>query len=102
MINGIGSMPLQAAQAAPKQLFAQTGASELSKQFGGFLTEAMDKLNEQQARVNSLDQQFVTGQTSDVHQLMIATEKASLGLELTVQIRNKAVEAYQEIMRTQL
>ena len=45
---------------------------------------------------------FEAGQLPDVHQLLIAAEKSSINLELTVQFRNKVIEAYQEIMRTQI
>ena len=38
----------------------------------------------------------------DLHTAMIAVQKASLALELTLQVRNKAIESYQEIMRMQL
>jgi flagellar hook-basal body complex protein FliE len=79
-----------------------TGESEVAKSFGTFLNNAIDDLNEQQQTVDQLNQQFVKGELSDVHQLTIASEKASLGLQLAVQVRNKAVEAYQEIMRMQV
>lgn len=77
-------------------------AAEVSDQFGKFLNNAMADLNEQQITVDKLNNGFVKGEISDVHQLMIASQKASLGLELTVQVRNKVIEAYQEIMRMQV
>lgn len=99
MIEKLGLQPLQAtAPSAPKS----QSAAEVSEQFGQFLTDAMNKLKQQQVEVDKLNNQFAKGETSDVHQIMIAAEKASLGLELTVQVRNKVVEAYQEIMRTQV
>ncbi|WP_282941804.1 flagellar hook-basal body complex protein FliE [Paenibacillus sp. RC67] len=99
MIEKLGLQPLQAsAPSTPKS----KSAAEVSEQFGQFLTDAMNKLKEQQVEVDKLNNQFAKGETSDVHQIMIASEKASLGLELTVQVRNKVVEAYQEIMRTQV
>ncbi|WP_336746333.1 flagellar hook-basal body complex protein FliE [Paenibacillus sp. y28] len=94
-----GLSPMAAAKPAAAQ---QPGAVELSKQFGEYLSDALGKVNEQQAQVDKLSGQFVSGELADVHQLLIASEKASLGLELTVQIRNKVIEAYQDIMRTQL
>lgn len=91
---------------APSTLTAQEkkvpGAVDISKQFGNFLNEALSKVNNQAADVNQLTGQFATGNLEDVHKLMIANEKAMIGLELTVQVRNKVIEAYQEIMRTQI
>ena len=50
----------------------------------------------------SMTQAFARGQISDVHSVMIASEQATMALQLTTQIRNKAVDAYQEIMRISL
>lgn len=77
-------------------------AADLTQGFHAMLTDAITSLNEQQATVNQLSDQFVRGELADAHQLIIASETASLGLELTVQLRNKAVESYQEIMRMQI
>jgi flagellar hook-basal body complex protein FliE len=78
------------------------GATDLAKSFGQFLNDQVSQLNNQSNEVDQLNNQFVQGKLSDVHQLMIASEKATLGLQLTVQVRNKVVEAYQEIMRMQV
>ncbi|MGB3261796.1 flagellar hook-basal body complex protein FliE, partial [Paenisporosarcina sp.] len=51
---------------------------------------------------DKLTNQLVTGEVKDIHEVMIASQKASLSLQLTVQVRNKVVEAYQEVMRMQL
>jgi len=80
----------------------QTGAVDVTKSFGQFLNEALNAVQEQKEISDELTQQFITGKISDVHSVMIAAEKASLALELTVAIRNKAIEAYQEIMRIQI
>ncbi|WP_127580601.1 flagellar hook-basal body complex protein FliE [Paenibacillus koleovorans] len=79
-----------------------TGAVDVSKSFGQFLNDALKSVEDQQKVTGILNEKFVTGELADVHQLTIAAERASLSLELTVQLRNKAIEAYQEIMRTQL
>lgn len=78
------------------------GATELTKQFSGFLSDAMSKINENQQTVAKLEEQFISGDLTDIHQVLIEAEKASVGLELTVQVRNKAIDAYQEIMRMQI
>jgi len=82
---------------------AKTGdVGKLVGSFGDALENALKAVDQQEKQVKVLNEQFVTGQISDVHTLMIASEKAQLGLQLTVQVRNKMIEAYQEIMRTQL
>ena len=100
MIEKLGLQPLQAIM--PQPVVKSMSASEVTDQFGSFLTDAMNKLNVQQQEVDQLNDKFAKGEISDVHQIVIASEKASLGLELTVQIRNKVIEAYQEVMRMQV
>lgn len=62
----------------------------------------LDAVSKATQRADTLGQQVATGQLQNVHQFMAASSKASLAVELTVAIRNKAVEAYQEIMRMQV
>jgi flagellar hook-basal body complex protein FliE len=102
LIDKISSNPVNLIKAAQPANVTEVGANDLGKQFGAFLNEAITNLNTQQATVEQLNQSFIKGELSDVHQLTIASEKATLGLELTVQVRNRIVEAYQEVMRTQL
>ncbi len=66
------------------------------------LGEALNKVNEVQLASAELDGRLAAGQLEYLHQAMVMSEKASLALQLTMQLRNKALEAYQEIMRTQL
>jgi flagellar hook-basal body complex protein FliE len=79
-----------------------TGAVEVGKEFGDFLTDALNSLHTQQQKVDELNKAYLKGELSSVDQLTIAAEQAMVALELTVQVRNKAVEAYQEIMRMQI
>jgi flagellar hook-basal body complex protein FliE len=102
LIDKISSSPLNLISSVQPKDVTEMGASDLGEQFGSFLNNAINNLNAQQTTVDQLNQSFVKGELSDVHQLTIASEKASLGLELTVQVRNRVIEAYQEIMRTQL
>lgn len=68
-------------------------------QFGSLLTEALAKVEAAQHQASDAAQRLATGEIRDVAEVMIASEKATLALQLTVQVRNKVVEAYQEIMR---
>lgn len=81
---------------------AKSDGVRLGRQFHDMLTEAMGKLSADRKEVEQLEGLFASGQLPDVHNLLIASEKAALNLELTVQIRNKVIEAYQEIMRIQI
>lgn len=90
--------PIVPALDSQAPLISKTSEQSFSK----VLTEAIDEVNRLQQDKQVLQQKFITGELNDVHTLMIATEKASLGLQLTVQVRNKVLEAYQEMMRMQV
>lgn len=70
--------------------------------FGKLLKEKINEVDRLQKEANVLIERFVTGKGVDLHQVMLATEKANLSLQLTIQVRNKLVEAYQEIWRMQV
>lgn len=102
MIEKIGIQPASLLKPLQTDAKASTGAADLTKSFGDMLNQAMGQLSAQEKTVEVLNDQFVRGDGVDAHQLTINAERLSLGLELTVQIRNKAIEAYQDIMRTQI
>jgi len=102
MINHVSLQQLASKSVVNPTGANQTGAVDVTKSFGEFLNDALNAVQEQKEISDELTQQYITGQISDVHSVMIAAEKASLALELTVAIRNKAIEAYQEIMRIQI
>lgn len=76
---------------------ASTGAS-----FSEFLQKALTEVNSLQKQSEAAAIKLTTGEITDLHSVMIAGEKAGLALQLTVQVRNKVIEAYQEIMRMQV
>lgn len=77
---------------APQNVDPATG-------FSKFLGEMIDKVNSTQSASDKAVQQLVTGETKSLHEVMIAMEKATISFQFVSQVRNKAVEAYQEIMR---
>ena len=68
--------------------------------FGDTLQSALGSVNTLQNHAGAMAQDFAAGKTSDVHGVMIAAEQATLALQLTTQVRNKVVEAYQSVMQT--
>ncbi len=70
--------------------------------FGDVLREAISTTNELQKQSNQEIQKLITGETQDLHATMIAVQKADLSFQMMMQVRNKLVNAYQEIMRTQI
>ena len=73
--------------------------SSNSSSFGEMLTNSIDQVNRLQVEADSNINNFVTGKQPDIHQTMIAMEKASISFELVMQIRNKVISAYDKIMR---
>ena len=56
-------------------------------------------LMNQQIQSDTMTQKLINGGDVDLHEVMIASQKASITLNATMEIRNKVIEAYQEIMR---
>lgn len=75
--------------------------SETLSDFGSFLEEAIQNVSDQEKNANTMSEKLLLGQVN-VDQAMITSEQALLSLQLTTQVRNKVIDAYQEIMRTQL
>ncbi len=70
-----------------------------SESFGVSLRTALGKINELQQDADRAAENFSVGRTQDVAGTLITIEKANLGFQLALQIRNKLLEAYQEILR---
>lgn len=86
----------------PPQTSDTNAISKSSKDFGNMLSSMMSKVN---AAQNNGDQAIVdlqTGEAKHLHEVMIAVEEADVSLRMLVQMRNKALNAYEEIMRMQI
>ncbi|MFG0216021.1 flagellar hook-basal body complex protein FliE [Brevibacillus porteri] len=73
--------------------------AEVSQEFSSFLSDAMNQVNQAQVESSNLADKFAAGEITDLHQLTVAGQKASVMLQMTMQVRNKMIESYQEIMR---
>lgn len=81
------------------------GVSPVGKTVDGFtkaLSDALGTLTRLQQEADTLGVQLAAGEPVELHDVMLAQERASLGMQLALQVRNKLVEAYQDIMRMQL
>jgi flagellar hook-basal body complex protein FliE len=71
--------------------------------FGQNLVQALKEVNQTQMDSRTMQEDFMTNRKPvEVHDLMIAMEKASTSMQLTMSVRNKTLEAYQEISRMQI
>ncbi len=70
--------------------------------FAEMLKGSVDKVNTMQKEADQAVQDLLIGKDQNIHQVMIAVEKANLSLHLMMQVRNKLMSAYEEIMRTQV
>lgn len=73
-----------------------------SSEFGNLLEAAIDKVELSHSQAETAVNQFVTGQESEIHTTVMAVQRAELDFELALQVKNKVVSAYQEIMRMQV
>ncbi|MGY1778977.1 flagellar hook-basal body complex protein FliE [Geodermatophilus sp. SYSU D01036] len=78
---------------------AAPAASTSGEGFAAALTGALDRLGSMQEAKDALAVQGATGDLRDVHDYMIAAQEASVATEMVVTLKNKAVEAFTEIMR---
>lgn len=82
----------------PTKVHTVTSA-EAQQTFANTLKDAIASVNEQQIQSDTMTNKLINGGDVDLHEVMIASQKASVTLSATMEVRNKAVEAYQEIMR---
>lgn len=66
------------------------------------LKKKLDEVNDDQVKAEAVTESFIKGDDVDIHQVMLVNEEAKLSLQMAVQVRNKLVEAYQELNRMQL
>jgi len=107
MLQAINSAA--AAVPALKELTGTGGASSLGSTpgpgapapFADLLTSAVGQVNKLETNANTAVAGLMSGNGVDVHQAMIATQKASMAFELSLAVRNKAVQAYQSVIGMQ-
>lgn len=74
-------------------------SADAQQTFANTLKEAISKVNDQQIQSDTMTEKLINGGDVELHEVMIASQKASIILNATMEVRNKVIEAYQEIMR---
>ena len=97
-IPGMRILPAEV-EYTPATRASTTGAGKSS--FSDMLDEAVFNVNQVQAEANDKVGGMLGGNTADVHDAMIAVQKADLSFQLMMQVRNKVIQAYQEVERMQ-
>lgn len=81
---------------------SSASATDSENSFAHILNDAIDQTNETQAANEESNALLLSGSEDSLHTAMIDAQKAELALQLTVQIRNKIIDSYNEIMRMQV
>lgn len=80
---------------------SSSGAHE-AKGFGEMLRDSMDKVNLNQVQADTAIKELVAGRNKNIHETMLTIERADTSLKLMMQVRNKILDAYREVMRMQV
>ncbi|HWO96945.1 MAG TPA: flagellar hook-basal body complex protein FliE [Bacillus sp. (in: firmicutes)] len=92
----------QAASISTSNVKPAATVNETVQSFSSFFKQSINELNQSQAASDAAAEKLVKGEPIDLHQVMIASQKASIMLQTAIEVRNKAIEAYQETMRMQV
>ncbi|UOQ46484.1 flagellar hook-basal body complex protein FliE [Halobacillus salinarum] len=76
--------------------------SQAHSQFADSLKQAIDQLNHSQVESNQKTEALAKGEINDLHDVMISAQKASISMQTAVEVQNKVIDAYKEMMRMQV
>ena len=99
-IDPVGFLPAIQDVAPGKLLEAPGQAAPLD--FASWIAREMGATNDKLAQSDQMLQRLATGEVDNLHQVMLSMEEAKLSFQLLVQVRNKLLEAYQDILRMQV
>lgn len=92
---------------SPEQIGIQLPSTKITlnrdreeiESFGNLLESFVNDVNGLQKNADQMVQRFALGEVEDVHQVVVAAEEANIAFQLLLEIRNKLVDAYHELMR---
>ncbi len=92
------ALAVQAAQSSMTAPKAENNQAD----FGAWLTKEIGSVNQLVTQADTQVRHLAAGDAANLHQVMLSLEKAKLSFDVVVQVRNKLLDAYQEIMRMQI
>lgn len=95
-IKGVHKIAQDLATKGPEKDNGPKGA------FSEMLKDSIEKVNRLQMEADQASQELLLGKNTNIHQVMIAIEKANVSFQLMMQMRNKIITAYEEMMRMQM
>jgi len=98
-IQGVG-FPVPVIKTRPDEI--RPADNQSGSSFGSLLQDAIEQVNELQHHAGEEVQSLMAGEIKDIHSAMIAVQKADVSFQMMMQVRNKLVSAYQEIMKMQV
>ncbi|MBZ5749868.1 flagellar hook-basal body complex protein FliE [Metabacillus rhizolycopersici] len=106
MINSV--TPFRLSPTAQNQIDLKPNLSmndtktKMKMNFSETLKQAIEQVNQSQIESDNMTEALATGKNVELHDVMITAQKASVTMSLAIEVRNKAIEAYQEMMRMQV
>ena len=98
--QGLTLIPNVDAPATGKQI--NKALKDTNDSFGTMLSQAISDVNNLQTQAGNAVDTMVRGEATDLHDVMIAVEKARTSFDLLMEVRNKAIDMYRELMRMQV
>ncbi|MFD2212856.1 MULTISPECIES: flagellar hook-basal body complex protein FliE [Metabacillus] len=103
MINSISPFQVTTTQPVqPKAINITNSKTENKTSFAETLKQSINEINKAQLESDKMTEALASGKNVELHDVMIASQKSSITLLTAIEVRNKAIEAYQEMMRMQV
>lgn len=109
MVSGSKLQPPAAPEARAARIAAEEGlqastlpAGDTLHGFGHVLEESIAKVNMDQVQADHAIKEMIAGRNKNIHETMLAIERADTSLKMMMQVRNKVLEAYKEVMKMQV
>ncbi len=100
-INSISGLDTLSSIAKSK-IDTDKSSNDIIGSFSDYLKNAIYNVSNLERDSERLTEEFAAGKADNIHQVMIAAQKSEIALQFTMEIRNKIMDAYQEIMRMQI